>query len=91
MSSEIAYRNDGGPWYAKDAAMAEHVDLAIKEGRAVKFLRPDTTSADGKWEAVGSGFHIWADSYGEMCETLRKVLGIAPAAVDAADSPAAQA
>jgi len=76
MSSDITYRNDGGPWYAKDAAMAEHVDQAIKEGRAVKILRPDGASADGKWEAIGSGFHVWCDTYAEMCEALREALGL---------------
>lgn len=83
MSSDIAYRRDTGPWYAEDAVAAAHVDRAIKEGRAIKILRPDIESKDGKWEAIGAGFHVWCDTYGEMFEALRKVLG-----VDTADSPA---
>jgi hypothetical protein len=69
-------RTDVGPWQTPDAVTSQRVDRAIKEGRAVKILRPDAGSADGKWEAIGSGFHIWADSYADMCERLRLALGV---------------
>lgn len=68
-------RKDSGPWYAEDAATSARVDQAIKDGRAIKILRPDISSPDGKWEAIWSGGHVWADSYAEMSAELDKVLG----------------
>lgn len=76
MSSNIVYRNDGLPWYAESQVTAARVDKAIKEGRAIKILRPDIESKDGKWEAIWSGGHVWADTFAEMHEALREGLGI---------------
>ena len=73
----IAARSDAAPWYAEDALMAERVDRAVRESRALKILIPEA-SVDGKWEVIGRHFHIWADSYAEMCEQLRDALAAAP-------------
>jgi hypothetical protein len=68
-------RTDKAAWYAEDAEMAARVDRAVREYRAYKVLRPED-SVDGKWEIVCSDFHIWADSFGEMCEQFRDALGL---------------
>jgi hypothetical protein len=80
--------NECHEWARPDPSQVARVDAAVKllERRrrlaetysdiGLRFV-PPVLSNDEKWEAhwLPDG-HVWADTYGEMCEQVRQQLGI---------------